>query len=36
MSKPTIYIETRVISYLVAKPSRDIIVAANQQVTREW
>ena len=36
MTKPTLYIETSVISYLVAKPSRDIIVAANQQVTREW
>lgn len=36
MVKPTLYIETSVISYLVAKPSRDIIVAANQQVTHEW
>ncbi|RJP28580.1 MAG: DNA-binding protein [Candidatus Omnitrophota bacterium] len=34
--KPTVYIETSVVSYLTAKPSRDIVVAANQQVTREW
>ena len=34
--KPTVYIETSVISYLVARPSRDVVVAADQQVTREW
>jgi len=34
--KPTVYIETSVISYLTARPSRDILVAANQQVTHEW
>ena len=32
----TVYIETTVVSYLVARPSRDIVVAAHQQVTREW
>ena len=32
----TVYIETSVISYLVAKPSRDLVTAANQQVTRDW
>lgn len=31
-----VYIETSVISYLAARPSRDILVAANQQVTQEW
>jgi len=36
MSKPTIYIETSVVSYLVARPSRDIIVAAHQQLTFDW
>jgi predicted nucleic acid-binding protein len=34
--KPTVYIETSVISYLTAKPSRDLIVAAHQQITNEW
>ena len=34
--KQRVYIETSVISYLCARPSRDLIVAANQEVTREW
>ncbi len=34
--KPKVYIETSVISYLAARPGRDILVAANQQVTQEW
>jgi hypothetical protein len=32
----TVYIETTIISYLVAEPSRDLIVAGHQQITREW
>jgi len=32
----TVYIETSVISYYTAKPSRDLIVAAHQQITVEW
>lgn len=32
----SVYLETSVISYLVADPSRDLVVAAHQQVTREW
>lgn len=32
----TVYIETSVISYLTAKPSRDLIVAAHQQMTIDW
>ncbi len=36
MPKPTAYIETSVIGYLTAKPSRDLIVAACQQATRLW
>lgn len=34
--KQKIYLETSVISYLAAKPSRDLIVAANQQITEVW
>jgi len=34
--KPTVYIESTIVSYLTAKPSRDLIVAAHQQITNEW
>ena len=34
--KPTVYIETTVISYLAASPSRDLVVAAHQQITHDW
>jgi predicted nucleic acid-binding protein len=33
---PTVYVETSVISYLAAHPSRDLITAARQQITHEW
>jgi PIN domain len=33
---PTVYIETSVISYLAAHPSRDLITAAHQQITHSW
>jgi len=33
---PRVYVETSVISYLTSRPSRDIIVAGHQQITREW
>ncbi len=33
---PRIYVETSVISYLTARPSRDLIVAARQEATHEW
>lgn len=36
MQKEKVYIETTVVSYLTAKRSRDLIVAAHQQVTVEW
>jgi hypothetical protein len=31
-----VYLETSVISYLAALPSRDVVVAGHQQVTRDW
>jgi hypothetical protein len=34
--KETVYLETTVISYLAAQPSRDLIVAACQEITRTW
>lgn len=34
--KPKVYIETSVISYLTAHPSRDLVVAAQQQITHDW
>jgi len=36
MEKQSVYIETTVVSYATARPSRDLIVAAHQQVTVEW
>ena len=33
---PKVYIETSFVSYLVARPSRDLIRAARQQITIEW
>jgi len=31
-----VYLETSFVSLLVGNPSRDLITAANQQVTRDW
>jgi hypothetical protein len=33
---PSVYIETSIVSYLVARPSRDPIMAARQRQTRDW
>lgn len=33
---PRVYIETTFVSYLTARPSRDLIIAAHQQLTHEW
>ena len=35
-SRPSVYVETSVVSYLVARPSRDLVVAGHQQITAEW
>ncbi len=35
-SKPSVYVETTIISYLTARPNRDLVMAAHQQITHEW
>lgn len=34
--KAKLYIETTIPSYLVGRPSRDLLVAAHQEITRDW
>ncbi len=34
--KPRVYLETTVVSYLTAWRSRELVMAANQEATREW
>jgi len=34
--RKSVYVETTVVSYLTSRPSRDLVKAAHQQVTREW
>jgi hypothetical protein len=34
--QPKAYLETTIASYLTARPSRDLIMAANQQMTHDW
>ena len=36
MSMESIYIETSIISYLVARPSNNLITAARQKITYDW
>ncbi len=36
MTKPSVYVETSIFSYLTARPSHDLIIAAQQAMTREW
>ena len=36
MTNPTVYVETSIVSYLTARPSRDLVIAARQAVTGEW
>src|SRR5262245_61052701 len=34
--RPKVYLETTIPSYLTAWPSRDLIIAAHQQITQQW
>ncbi len=34
--KPKVYIETTIVSYLTSKMSRDLIIAAHQELTQDW
>lgn len=34
--KPKVYLETTIPSLLTAWPSRDLVIAADQQITKEW
>ena len=35
-ARATVYLETSIVSYLTARPSRDLLVAAHQQLTVAW
>ena len=34
--KSKLYLETTVVGYLTARPSRDLVIAGHQQTTHEW
>ena len=36
MTRAAVYLETSVIGYATSRPSRDLVVAGHQQITREW
>lgn len=36
VTRAKLYIETSIVSYLTSQPSRDIVTAARQQITRDW
>ena len=36
MVKPTLYMDTTVPSYMLANPSRDLLVVTRQETTRKW
>ena len=35
-ARPRVYVETSIVSYLTARPARDIVIAGRQQATRDW
>jgi hypothetical protein len=36
VAKPTVYIETTIVSYLTAWPSRDVVRLSHELLTRDW
>lgn len=36
MPKSKVYIETTIVGFLTARPSRDIVTQSKQQTTKEW
>jgi hypothetical protein len=36
MAKQKVYVETTIVSYLTALPSRDLVLTAHQHLTAEW
>jgi hypothetical protein len=34
--KRRLYLETTIVSYLTGRPSRDVVIAAHQELTRQW
>ena len=34
--KPTVYVESSVISYLASRPNRDIVIAGRQAISHDW
>lgn len=34
--RPRLYLETTIPSYLTSRPSRDLIIAGHQQITKDW
>jgi len=36
MTRAAVYLETSVVGYATSRPSRDLVVAGHQQITREW
>lgn len=34
--QPSVYLETTIVSYLTARPTRDVTLAAMHEATREW
>ena len=34
--RPRVYVESTIISYLTARPSREVVLKARQQITQDW